>query len=272
LELEAVARLRLQLGEIQAEPAGLHCSLSADLARSNEELDAFTQAARYDLKEPLRGIHRYAIQLMEDEKLLHEGGRDKLDRMMQLSLRMDSLLDSLLHFSSIGKADLLLDTANSNELVTEALEMVGRSGGSRLEFVVPRELTAALCNRSWCREIFVNLLSNAATFNVAASRRVEVGFIRASESHPSPGCPDGSDGHNIYYVTDNGICIEAEHFSEIFVFFKRLHPPQTFGPGAGTGLTLARKLVERHGGKMWLGSLPGRGTSFYFTLPCGNKH
>lgn len=271
LELEAVTRLRLQLNEVLAGPAGRRSSVSAELARSNEELDAFTYVARHDLKEPLRGIHRYASQLMENTEVLDDQDRNKLDSMRRLTLRMGSLLDSLLHFSRIDKADLRLDIADLNEVLKEALEMVGRPDGSQLELVVPRELSAALCNRGWCREIFVNLLSNAAIYNMDVSKCVEVGAILAGENHPRPGCPKGSERHTIYYVTDNGIGIGAKHFSEIFVLFKRLHARDAFGAGAGTGLTVARKLVERHGGKIWLDSLLGKGTTFYFTLSCGDE-
>jgi chemotaxis family two-component system sensor kinase Cph1 len=103
------------------------------------------------------------------------------------------------------------------------------------------------------------------------SKYVEVGAIIAGENHPRPGCPNGSERHTIYYVTDNGIGIGAKHFSEIFGLFKRLHARDAFGAGAGTGLTVARKLVERHGGKIWLDSLLGKGTTFYFTLACGDQ-
>ena len=271
VELEAVARFRLQLAETTVECAGQRPSLSAELARSNEELDAFAYVASYDLKEPLRGIHRYAFQLMEEAALSNDKNRHKLDRMLRLTLRMDSLLDSLLHFSRVGKANLLLETVDLNEILNEALEMVGRPGRAQLEVVVPRALPPVRGNRGWCREILVNLLSNASTYSDATPKRVEVGAILPGEVHSRPGCPQGSEQHTIYHVTDNGIGIEEKHFAQIFKLFKRLHTGDKYGSGPGTGLTVVRKLVERHRGKVWLDSSPGEGTSFYFTLPCGGN-
>ena len=115
--------------------------------------------------------------------------------------------------------------------------------------------------------IFTNLLSNALKFTDKTQKRVEVGYIDVDESHARPGCPPGSAAHTIYYVADNGIGIEPMHFEQVFKMFKRLHGRDEFAGGTGAGLTLVRKLVERHRGKVWLDSIPKQGTTFYFTLP-----
>ena len=267
VELEAVAKLRLQLVQMVVEHAEQRAILNAELAHSNEELDAFKYVATHDLKEPLRGIHQYAFQLTEDAALLDDKDRSKLDRMLRLTVRMDSLLDSLLHFSRISKTAPTLELVDLNEVVAEAMEMVGRPPEGQLEFVVPRSLPPTRCNRGWCREIFVNLLSNALQYNDVASKRIEIGAIAASEIHARPGCPQGSEHHTIFYVADNGIGIQMKYFTQIFKLFKRLHGRDEYGGGTGTGLTVVRKLVERHRGKVWLDSMPGKGTTFYFTLP-----
>lgn len=267
LELEAVAALRVQLVEIVVEQAERRLMLKAELARSKEELDVFKYVASHDIKEPLRGIHHYAFQLMEEAALPDEKDRTKLDRMRRLALRMDGLLESLLHFSQVGTADSILETVDLNEIVAEAVLMVGQPVQGQLELAVPRLLPTIQCNRAWCREIFVNIVSNALKYSDSALKRVEVGSIAAIESHPRPGCPQGSQQHTIYYVSDNGIGIPAKQFAQIFKLFKRLHGRDEYGGGTGAGLTVARKLVERHHGKLWLDSLPGKGTTFYFTLP-----
>ena len=266
VEIEAAAGLRLLVMEMVVDRAERLATLNADLARSNEELEAFAYVASHDLKEPLRGITQYAHQLMDDAALVSDGNRGKLDRLMQLTLRMDGLLDSLLHFSRVGRADLTLETVDLDEVVSEALEMVG-STSANLEVVRPRPLPMLRCHRVWCREVFVSLLSNALKFSDKASKRVEIGFVEPGDSHPRPGCPAESAGQTIFYVADNGIGIEPKQFNQVFKLFKRLHGRDEYGAGTGAGLTIVRKLVERHGGRVWLDSEPGRGTTAYFTLP-----
>jgi chemotaxis family two-component system sensor kinase Cph1 len=267
VELESAAILRLQLLETVVENAEQRSILNAELAGSNEELDAFKYVASHDLKEPLRGIHQYAYQLMEDATLQDDKSRNKVDRMLRLTRRMDSLLDSLLHFSRIDKTGRTLEVVDLNAVVAEALEMAGPLTDGQVELVMPRSLPPTQCNRGWCRDIFVRLLSNAITFNHARPKRIEVGYIAEGEIHPRPGCPQGSEGYTIYTVADNGIGIQAKYFAQIFKLFKRLHGRDEYGGGTGTGLTVVRKMVERHGGKIWLDSRPGNGTTFYFTLP-----
>ncbi len=267
VELEAVARLRLHLVEMVVEYAQQRSLLYAELARSNDELDSFKHIARHDLKEPLRGIHQYAAQLMEDAVLVDDRDRSKLERMLRLARRMDSLLDSLLHFSHVGEPGIAHEMVDLNEVASEAMAMAGGPADGQLEWVVPRPLPTTHCNRSWCREIFVNLLSNALQYCDAARKRIEIGAIAAGEAHARPGCPPGSAGHMIYYVADNGIGIEEKYYAQIFKLFKRLHGRDEYGGGIGAGLTVVQKLVERQGGKIWLESLPGTGTTFYFTLP-----
>jgi len=243
--------------------------LNADLARSNEELDAFAYVASHDLKEPLRGIYKYAHQLYDDAAIADEEHRKKLDGLMRLTLRMDSLLDSLLHFSRVGRAALQLEDADLNEVLAEAIEMVGsRMAEGQSEFSIPRPLPVIKCDRVRCREVFVNLLSNALKYTEQAEKRIEIGYIAPDEDHPRPSCPDGSSSHTIYYVRDNGIGIQPKHYEQVFKMFKRLHGRDEYGGGTGAGLTIVKKLVERHDGQVWLDSTPGAGTTFYFTLPC----
>ena len=266
-EVEAAARLRLLVMELVVSRAERLADLNADLVRSNEELDAFAYVASHDLKEPLRGIHKYAHQLLEDATALDEEHRRKLDGLVRLTLRMDSLLDSLLHFSRVGRATLQLEDANLEEVLAEAIEMVdARRAAQQTEIVVPRPLPHARCDRVRCREVFVNLLSNALKYGGKPRTHIEVGYIRPGEPHPRPAAPPESAGHVIYYVRDNGIGIPLKHHGQVFKMFKRLHGRDEYGGGAGAGLTIAKKLVERHQGQIWLDSEPGQGTTFYFTL------
>ncbi|WP_426106621.1 ATP-binding protein [Massilia sp. TSP1-1-2] len=269
VECEAVAKLQQQLVELVIDNAEQRLSLNAELANSHAELDAFNYVASHDLKEPLRGIHQYAFQLAQDAVLPDHKDRGKLDRMMRLTVRMDSLLESLLHFGRIGKAALTLESVDFNEIVAEAVEMVVRPADAQVEIVLPRPMPIANGNRGWCREVYIHLIANALCFTDTVPKRIEIGTIEVGEPHPRLGCPENSQQHRIFYVADNGIGIPAVHFSQIFKLFKRLHGRDEYGGGAGTGLTVVRKLVERHGGKIWLTSLPGSGTTFYFTVPHG---
>ncbi len=269
VEMEAASSLRRIVMEMVVDRAARLASLNADLARSNEELDAFAYVASHDLREPLRGISQYASQLLDDAGQVGEENRHKLDRLKQLTLRMDSLLDSLLHFSRVGRVDLTLEAADLNEILAEAIQMVS-SRTIKIDVTRPRPLPTVQCHRVWCREILVNLLSNAQKFSRQTTQIIEVGFIEPLEAHPRPGCPPGSAGDTIFYVADNGIGIEAKHFDQVFKLFRRLHGREEYGGGAGAGLTIVRKLVERHCGRVWFDSQPGRGTTIYFTLPTGN--
>jgi len=269
VELDAAARLRMLVTELVVSRAERLAELNADLTRSNEELDAFAYVASHDLKEPLRGIHKYAHQLLQDAAVADGENRNKLEGLMRLTVRMDSLLDSLLHFSRVGRAVLQTEDADLNEVVNESIEMVdARRADGPTEIVVPRPLPHARCDRVRCREVFVNLLSNALKYNDKSQKRVEVGFIAPDEEHPRPRCPAGSAEHTIYYVRDNGIGIPPRHYEQVFKMFRRLHGRDEYGGGTGAGLTIVQKLVERHHGRVWLDSALDVGTTFYFTLPC----
>ena len=267
VELEAAAALRLLLVDLAARRVERQLDSNVDLARSNEELDAFAYVASHDLKKPLHGIRQYANQLLEDEALATGENRVKLDRLMRLTLRMDSLLDSLLHFSRVGGADMRPERVDLNEVLADALETVGSRTTIGQSIVVPRPLPAANCSRVRCRQVFANLLSNALKYSDKHPNRVEIGYIAPGEDHARPGCPEGAAQDTIFYVADNGIGIDARHHQQAFKLFKRLHAQGDYGGGTGAGLSIVRKLVGQHGGRVWVDSALGHGATFYFTLP-----
>jgi light-regulated signal transduction histidine kinase (bacteriophytochrome) len=272
VELEAVANLRTLIIDLVIVRAERIDALNDDLARSNEELDAFAYVASHDLKEPLRGIHKYAHQLMEATSASEEEKR-KLEGLMRLTLRMDSLLDSLLHFSRVGREELTLEKVDLNEVLSDAMEMVGsRTGDGCTEIVAPRALPSIMCDRVRVREVLVNLLSNAIKYNNKPFKRVEVGFVSAHETSLRSAFPAGTGAQTVYYVRDNGIGIASRHFDQVFKMFKRLHGREEFGGGTGAGLTIVRKLVERHGGQVWLESTAGEGSTFYFNLSASDDN
>jgi chemotaxis family two-component system sensor kinase Cph1 len=267
VEVSAAARLRVLVMALVVGRAEHLAERNADLARSNEELDAFASVASHDLKEPLRGIHQYAHQLLEDAGLAEKESRTKLEALMRLTVRMDSLLDSLLHFSRVGQVALEFEVTDLNEVIREAFEMVEfRTSEPARELLVPRPLPRVACDRVRVREIFVNLVSNGLKYNDSAAKRIEVGYIAPGEPSLPASAPEGAGLRQIFFVRDNGIGIAAKHFDQIFEMFRRLHARSAYHGGTGAGLTIVKKLVERHGGVIWLDSEPGHGTTFYFTL------
>lgn len=271
-ELDAAVRLRILIMELVVTRAERLANLNADLLRSNDELEAFAHIVSHDLKEPLRGIHKYAHQLLDDV-----GGRDeescrKLEALMRLAIRMDGLLDSLLHCSRVGRTALTLEPVDLNEVMDEAIEMVDarRTDGS-VDIVIPRPLPVHRSDRVRVREVLVNLLSNALKYNDKPRKVVEVGFLGPGEPEGGSQEPCADPSRLIFYVKDNGIGIHPKHFDQVFKMFRRLHGRDEYGGGTGVGLTIAKKLIERHGGHIWLTSKVGAGTTFYFTLPCEER-
>jgi two-component system, chemotaxis family, sensor kinase Cph1 len=268
MEVESALRLRLLVMEMVVSRAERLAQVNLDLTRTNEELDAFAYVASHDLKEPLRGIHRYAHQLLESSQVEDTENRTRVESLMRLTERMDSLLDSLLHFSRVGRTDLEFQRVNLNDVVAEALEMVGmRSADNAFNVDLPRPLPTLLCDRVRVREIYSNLLSNAVKYTDQIFPRIEVGYL-APHEHAAPAlAPVETVGHTVFYVRDDGIGVAPQHSAQVFRMFKRLHGRDEYGGGVGAGLAIVAKLVQRHCGSVWVEPNEGAGSTFYFTLP-----
>jgi PAS domain S-box-containing protein len=227
---------------------------NAELARSNQELDDFAYIASHDLKEPLRGIHNYATFLLEDyQGKLDEEGTSKLQTLTRLAQRMESLIDSLLQFSRVGRVEICTQAVDLNDLLQSALEPLQiMLEEERVEIRVPRRLPKATCDRVRMGEVFHNLITNAIKYNDKPAKWVEVGY---REGTPT-----------VFYVRDNGIGIPEKHYENVFRIFKRLHGRDKYGGGTGAGLTIVKKIVERHRGRIWIESQLGEGTTFCFTI------
>lgn len=261
VEVDSSLRLRTLILELVVSRAEHIAELNTELTRANEELDAFAYVASHDLKEPLRGISKYAHLLLEGATEEDAERRAKLEGLRRLAMRMDSLLDSLLHFSRVGRVAAHFHPVELDPVLEEALEMVSaRRQEVPTEILIRGPLPSVSCDRIRVREIFVNLISNALKYNSSASRVVEIGHT-----------DDGTAGR-AYYVRDNGIGIAEKHQEVIFTIFKRLHGRDDFGGGSGAGLAIVKRLVEQHNGRIWLESEPGAGTTFYFTLSPSHPH
>ena len=268
-EVEAALELRSSIIGIVLRKADELSQVNRELARSNVELDSFAYIASHDLKEPLRGIYNYSSFLIEDYgEILDETGIDKLNTLMRLTHRMEDLINSLLHYSRLGRAELQMLPVDLNSLVADVLNVLKISErGKQVEFKIPR-LPVVNCDRTLVSELFTNLISNGIKYNQKAEKIIEIGYLASDESvkvqimHEF----EVTSAKNIFYVRDNGIGIREQHLESIFRIFKRLHSQKKYGGGTGAGLTIAKKIVERHGGEIWVESEYKQGSTFYFTL------
>jgi signal transduction histidine kinase len=286
---ERTAQLQQELAERRRAEREL-AERNVLLDQSNRELDDFAYIASHDLKEPLRGIHNFALFLLEDySQKLDDEGRAKLETLVRLSQRMEALIDSLLHYSRVGRVDLAMDRVDLSAVLAAVLDSLAvQVQESGVEVRIPRRLPPVRCDRVRIGEVFQNLVANAIKYNdKAGGKWVEIGFLTAGKAAGGRGAgSNGSDSSNssnsgsgsagggeaalrrpfVFYVRDNGMGIPGKHFEAIFRIFKRLHGRERFGGGTGAGLTIVKKIVERHQGLIWLESAPGEGTTFYFTL------
>ena len=264
VEIDAARRFRVAVLDVVIGHAEELARVNRELAATVEELDAFAYVASHDLKEPLRGIHNYAAFMIEDyEGKLDPAGEAKLRAMMRLSERMESLIESLLHYSRTGRGEMVTRDRDLNALLADVRDSLqARFQETDAELRVPRPLPVIRCDSIMVGEVFANLISNALKYNEKATKWVEVGYNEPEH------VDDGTESSRglVFYVRDNGIGIPPKHHESIFRIFKRLHNREMYGGGTGAGLTIVKKVVERHGGRIWVESTEGEGTTFFFTL------
>ncbi len=233
-----------------------------ELEKSNEDLNTFAHIASHDLREPLRGLSSLSLFLLEDYKdKLDANGIKMLNNLVVLCGCMDNLITDLLYFSELANEETSLQETDVNKIVQDIRQMTEHLLQEKnARIVVPRPLPIVTCDRARVTEVFRNLITNAVKYNDKKEPVVEVGFLKTMKTQ---------NGHeeSVFYVKDNGIGIEQKHYKMIFSMFKRI-PSVTPHERAGTGvgLAFAKKIVERHNGRIWLESEPDKGTTFYFTL------
>jgi PAS domain S-box-containing protein len=224
------------------------------LERSNMELEQFAHVASHDLREPLGTITGFAqlLELQYGGKLDDDGNRF-IGFIVQGTGRMQAMIDDLLDYSREGQAEQRLELVDSGTLVRGALSSLDaavREAGAEVEL---GELPTVNADPGALTRVFQNLLSNALKFTAARPPRVEVSAA------------DG-DGAWTFAVADNGLGIEAGDAERVFQMFERLHSREAYA-GTGIGLPLCRRIVERHGGRIWCEPRTGGGTVFQFTIP-----
>ena len=236
------------------------------LERSNQELDDFAHIASHDMKEPLRGLVIQANFLKEDYgDKLDDQGKHRLERLTQLSQRMERLINDLLYFSQLGRAEMAVQETDLNAAVDGIRQMLEQFLKERNgHILVPKPLPTVVCDKPRVTEVLRNLITNAIKYNDKPERTAEVGFLDRVETE------QGVET-NVFYVRDNGVGIAPEYHNEVFRIFRRLRQPDDRETGTGAGLTFVKKIIERHMGRVWIDSVPGKGTTFYFTLGQGAR-
>jgi signal transduction histidine kinase len=221
----------------------------------NKELDDFTYIVSHDLKEPLRSIDAYSKFLADDyQEKLDQEGKHYLERIRSNAERMKRLIEDLLEISRLKKKGSSIAEVDTGEFIDEAkarLEYLITQKG--VEILVKDKLPRIFCDRIRLVEVFLNLISNAIKFNDKPKPVIEIG------------CQDKGDFYE-FYVKDNGMGIKEEYFDKIFEVFQRLGKREDV-EGTGAGLTIVKKIVQMHKGKIWLESKPLEGSVFYFTIP-----
>ena len=235
---------------------------TAELERSNHDLDEFAYIASHDLKEPLRGLHNHSRFLLEDyEHTLDADGVRRLNRLVRLSQRMEKLVNDLLYFSRLGRQQLAVKRTDIGLIVKDVaatMELFLEERHARI--VVDGRLPEVICDAPRLTEVFRNLVTNAVKYNDKPAPLIAIGYLDRFVGK------DGTVARNVFFVKDNGKGIPQEFHEDIFRIFKRLEKSQDSDDGTGAGLTFVRKIIARHEGEIWLESEVGTGTTFYFTL------
>jgi len=225
-----------------------------DLAQINGELDDFTYAVSHDLKAPLRTIKSFGSFLLEDySDKIDEEGQMYLSRMMDATTRMKVLIEDLLTISRIGRMNVEDENIDLSDIINliklDLNSQLEESGGA----IIVSDIPIITSKKIWIKQLLFNLITNGLKFNKSETPKIWISHYETPSEHTIK-------------VRDNGIGIETKHHDKIFKIFERLHKQEEFS-GTGAGLTICKKIVENLGGKIWVESEIGKGSTFFFTIP-----
>jgi len=228
---------------------------TAELEAANGELEAFNYSVSHDLRAPLRAIDGFARILQEDfAAQLGDEGRRVLGIIVKEEQRMEALVSDLLWLSRLGRQELIRHAVDMRELVMLVAEPLLAQAGDRKVRLEVGDLPTAWADASLIRQVLTNLLDNAFKF----THQRPVAEITVGGSRQK--------GEMVYFVADNGVGFDMSRVDRLFGVFQRLHSDEVF-KGTGVGLALVKRIVLRHGGRVWAESRVGEGAKFHFTLP-----
>ncbi|MEO0848093.1 MAG: ATP-binding protein [Cyanobacteria bacterium J06648_1] len=230
-----------------------------ELMRSNLELEQFASVVSHDLQQPLQVIVGFARMLeKKSQNWQSEDTKKFLGHILVSGTHMQELIRDLLAYSRVNTSDPAYEPVDCNEVLSQVLNNLQMANARSNAVVDYPPLPTVMANESQLEQVFQNLISNALKFQRPnTTPRVEISVTQEDEWQ--------------FSFKDNGIGIEPEKFPSIFQMFKRLHKRQEY-PGTGIGLAICQKVIDAHGGRIWVESEPGIGTVFHFTLPVKDEN
>jgi PAS domain S-box-containing protein len=229
---------------------------TAALEASNKELEAFAYSISHDLRAPVRHIAGYTELLQKHaSSILDEKSHRYIITILESAKRMGTLIDDLLAFSKIGRAEARETTVSLEELVKEVLgEVQPETDGRNIDWKIGA-LPDLYGDRSMLRLALINFISNAVKFTRTRSQaEIEIGCLEKDKDGP------------IVFIKDNGVGFDMKYANKLFGVFQRLHPTEAF-EGTGIGLATVQRIIHRHGGRVWAEGLEDKGATFFFSIP-----
>ncbi|MCW4012679.1 MAG: ATP-binding protein [Candidatus Bathyarchaeota archaeon] len=233
----------------------LYTSLE-ELEKANRDLNDFTHIVSHDLKAPLMTIESFSDFLLEDYfDVLDETGQEYLDSILKASNNMRELIDNLLTLSRVGRINTEYSKVDLNVLLAEIKEELKPQIDMKQAIVTGNNLPELVTQRTWIKQVLMNLIGNGIKFNETNPPRVEITYTETETGYQ-------------FKVRDNGIGIPEDQHEHLFKLFQRLEHTNHY-PGTGAGLSICKKIIESLGGEIWVESQEGYGSSFIFTVPDG---
>jgi PAS domain S-box-containing protein len=232
-----------------------------ELKKTNDELEAFSYSVSHDLRAPLRAIIGFTAMLEDDYGHQLDGEAKRITSIIKSNtLKMGHLIDDLLSFSRMGRQDMIKTNIDTDEMVRAIIdlpEIKQENGGRPVKWVL-HDLPNINGDANTLRQVWINLISNAVKYSGKSEHpEVEINFRQEDEKI-------------IFSVRDNGVGFDERYKNKLFRVFQRLHSPDEF-EGTGIGLAIVEKIISKHDGAVWAESAPGKGASFYFSLPGHNE-
>jgi PAS domain S-box-containing protein len=232
-----------------------------ELVRSNSELEHFAYAASHDLQEPLRMVASYLQLLVRRcESQLTPEGKEFIGFAVDGAKRMQALINDLLLYSRVSRQAQPLVPVNCDEVLSRALANLRVTIQDNGAKVTHTPMPKVVGDATQLTQMFQNLIGNAIKFRSETPPVIHIG---AEYKKTTP--LNGIVGEWLFSVSDNGIGIEKQYFDRIFLIFQRLHTREKY-PGTGIGLAICSRIAERHSGRIWVESTPGKGSIFFFTI------